>query len=218
MTRLRSTTAPPSLDLGDTLAYLRVSSDSQAREEKTSLADQARAIAQLASRLGRTLAPRATFTDPGKSGQTAEDRPAFMALVAYAQAHPRPRSAPGLVLVLNDSRFGRFGDPDEAAFWRVVLAKAGWRVRFAEGDDTDDLVGRSVLRAIGGAQASAYSHALRANAKRGTRGAAALVASRLGRDAILIELNPAYAQMAERRVSSDAGMFADVDLHDVAQL
>jgi DNA invertase Pin-like site-specific DNA recombinase len=165
--------AAQSIDLGDTIAYSRVSTEDQAREEKSSLSDQRAAIEKLAAKLTRTLAPRAIFTDPGRSGQTAEDRPGFMAMVAYAQAHPRTSRAPGVVLVLNDSRFGRFRDPDEAAYWRVVLARAGWHVRFAEGDDTDDLVGRSVLRAIGGAQASAYSHALRANAKRGTRAAAA---------------------------------------------
>ena len=37
-----------------------------------------------------------------------------------------------------------------------------------------------------------------------------LVADRLGRDAILIEINPDYAEMARRRIADDAGMFAEV--------
>lgn len=41
-------------------------------------------------------------------------------------------------------------------------------------------------------------------------GTTGLVADRLKRNAILIELNPEYAAMAERRIKSDAGMFADV--------
>jgi DNA modification methylase len=41
-------------------------------------------------------------------------------------------------------------------------------------------------------------------------GTTALVADRLGRDAIGIELNPSYAAMAERRIADDAGMFAKV--------
>ena len=41
-------------------------------------------------------------------------------------------------------------------------------------------------------------------------GTTGLVADRLGRNAILIELNPDYAAMAERRIKHDAGMFADV--------
>jgi DNA modification methylase len=45
----------------------------------------------------------------------------------------------------------------------------------------------------------------------GGAGTTGLVADRLGRDAILIELNPEYAAMAERRISGDAGMFANVE-------
>ena len=44
----------------------------------------------------------------------------------------------------------------------------------------------------------------------GGAGTTGLVADRLGRDAILIELNPDYATMAERRLSTDAGMFAAI--------
>jgi DNA modification methylase len=44
----------------------------------------------------------------------------------------------------------------------------------------------------------------------GGAGTTGLVADRLGRNAILIELNPEYAAMAERRLRGDAGMFADV--------
>jgi site-specific DNA-methyltransferase (adenine-specific) len=43
-------------------------------------------------------------------------------------------------------------------------------------------------------------------------GTTGLVADRLGRSAVLIELNPAYADMAERRISGDGGMFANVEV------
>ncbi len=43
-------------------------------------------------------------------------------------------------------------------------------------------------------------------------GTTGLVADRLGRDAILIELNEDYADMAARRLRGDGGMFARVDL------
>lgn len=45
----------------------------------------------------------------------------------------------------------------------------------------------------------------------GGAGTTGLVADRMGRDAILIELNPEYAEMAERRITNDAGLFASVD-------
>lgn len=44
----------------------------------------------------------------------------------------------------------------------------------------------------------------------GGAGTTGLVAQRLGRDAILVELNPEYVAMAERRLVGDAGMFAEV--------
>jgi len=45
----------------------------------------------------------------------------------------------------------------------------------------------------------------------GGAGTTGLVADRLQRDAILIELNPQYAEMARRRIHSDAPLFAEVD-------
>jgi DNA modification methylase len=44
----------------------------------------------------------------------------------------------------------------------------------------------------------------------GGAGTTGLVADRLGRNAILIELNPEYAAMADWRINADAGMFAEV--------
>jgi DNA modification methylase len=46
----------------------------------------------------------------------------------------------------------------------------------------------------------------------GGSGTTGLVADRLKRNAILIELNPEYAAMAERRVKGDAPLFAEVSL------
>jgi len=41
-------------------------------------------------------------------------------------------------------------------------------------------------------------------------GTTGLVADRLGRDAVLVEISENYAEMAERRLRQDAGMFAEV--------
>ena len=45
----------------------------------------------------------------------------------------------------------------------------------------------------------------------GGAGTTGLVADRLKRNAILIELNPDYAAMAKRRIKQDAGLFAQVE-------
>ena len=44
----------------------------------------------------------------------------------------------------------------------------------------------------------------------GGAGTTGLVADRLGRDAILVELNPAYAEIARKRICGDSPMFAKV--------
>lgn len=46
----------------------------------------------------------------------------------------------------------------------------------------------------------------------GGSGTTALVAGRFGRDAVLIELNPAYAEMARKRIEGDAPMFAKIEV------
>jgi DNA modification methylase len=45
----------------------------------------------------------------------------------------------------------------------------------------------------------------------GGSGTVGLVADRLGREAVLIELNPEYCEMAKRRIESDAPLFAEVE-------
>jgi hypothetical protein len=49
----------------------------------------------------------------------------------------------------------------------------------------------------------------------GGAGTTGLVADRLGRNALLIELNPEYAAMTERRIRDDAGMFAEINSEGV---
>ena len=45
----------------------------------------------------------------------------------------------------------------------------------------------------------------------GGAGTVGLVADRLGRDAILIDISPEYAEMGRRRIEDDAPLFADVE-------
>jgi site-specific DNA recombinase len=155
----------------DTIAYVRVSKGEQAAEWKASLRQQTDGVTALAERLGRKLRPEHILEDRF-SGEDAESRKGFMDLVAFCRAHPRKKSWPGYALFLNDSRFDRFRNPDEAAYWRFELQKCGWTARFAENDETEHPTTRHVMRALGGAQASEYLEKLRENAKRGARGAA----------------------------------------------
>lgn len=153
---------------GNAIGYVRVSTERQAGETMTSVADQERAVTALAAKLGTEIG--AWYRDEGVSGSIAEARPGFGRLLAFCRQHPR--KAPGFVLVLNASRFGRFDDPDQAAALRYELRQLGWLVRFAESDDSEDVIARSVMRAVGDAQASEYRRNIIRNAQRGKRGAA----------------------------------------------
>lgn len=95
-----------------------------------------------------------------------------MRMVGACQALPRHRGDPGFVLALNDSRFGRFSDVGEATHWRVTFRKLGWQVRFCESDDLADGMAREFVRLASSAQASEYLRNIKANAMRGSRGAA----------------------------------------------
>lgn len=154
------------------VGYVRVSTERQAGETHTSLADQERAIRELAGRLG--LDVQTWYRDEGASGATVEQRPAFRAMIEACETKRRSADHPGYVLILNDSRFGRFPDPDEAAAVRFRLKQAGWRVRFCENDDVQDAMFRPVIRALGSAQASEYRRNIQRNARRGARGTAEL--------------------------------------------
>jgi DNA invertase Pin-like site-specific DNA recombinase len=154
------------------IGYIRVSTEEQARADRSSPTQQRAAIHSLADRFGLPI--EQIFDDLGVSGGSAEKRPGFMALVAWCQAHPTTARAPGAVLVLNDSRWGRFDDPMESSYWMMELKKkAGWVVRFVEADDTEDKTVRSIMRALYAGQATAYRDQIKANAARGARGSAA---------------------------------------------
>lgn len=153
------------------IGYIRVSTDRQAGEDRTSPADQRAAIEARAVKLG--VAVGQWYQDE-ESGGTAEKRSALLQLVADCEASPRSAKAPGYVLALNDSRWGRFPDPEESAYWRTHLRKrCGWLVWFAENDDIPDLKLRTVMRAIVATQATQKREDVQRNARRGSRGTAA---------------------------------------------
>jgi DNA invertase Pin-like site-specific DNA recombinase len=157
--------------MNNCIGYIRVSTERQAGEAYTSLGDQQAAIEKLAAKLGVSVGR--WYRDEGASGATAERRPAFSAMLADCEANQQPQQS-GFILALNDSRWGRFADPEESAYWRHHMRRLGYIVRFAEGDESEDKTARSVMRAIGAAQATEYRDNIRRNAKRGARGTAEL--------------------------------------------
>jgi len=153
----------------DTVAYLRVSTEEQARGDHTSLAQQRAASEQLAQRLGRTIGR--WFEDPGASGGSA-NRPGFQALAAFCRSTPLPRAARGVILCFNHSRWGRFPDANDATWWAQEMKHVGWTLRFAEGGEMEDTPAGPVLNSLQWSQATVYREALRATARRGSLGTA----------------------------------------------
>ena len=147
------------------LAYTRVSTEDQSANERTSLQDQREDIRAAAGGIADW------FTDDGVSGRTAEGRPGFMAVVTHCRDHPRAK-ADGEVWVLNSSRFGRFPNIDEFAYWRFKLRQYGYRLRTVEEAESGDDVTDAFVRTVHSAEASAYSKRLSANSRRGKRGSA----------------------------------------------
>lgn len=88
---------------------------------------------------------------------------------------------------------------------------SGVRGRRADGADnpaTRTMLGWAPSCGCEGATGSARCVVLDPFGGAGTTG---LVADRLGRDAVLIELNPEYAAMARDRITNDSPLFADVN-------
>lgn len=106
------------------LLYVRVSTDDQAREDKTSLADQERQCRELAERLGYPEAH--VWADPGRSGR---DAMRLEELASWCEANRRPTDKPGLIVYYHPSRWARFADPGDAIYYQQRCKHAGWLTR-----------------------------------------------------------------------------------------
>jgi len=116
------------------VGYLRRSTDRQ----EQSIGDQRKAIQRYAEDNGFEVLD--FYVDDAISGTTADEREAFLKLIADAASDDCPFR---YVLVYDIKRFGRL-DNDEAGYYRFQLRKAGVEVVYTSegfnGDDTDDLL------------------------------------------------------------------------------
>ena len=100
---------------GRAAEYLRVSSNDQ----RYSLVNQHRAILAYAEQHG--LAIVRAYADAGRSGVTAK-RPELQRLIEDVQSSSIDFST---ILVHDDSRWGRFQDIDESAYYEFICKKFG---------------------------------------------------------------------------------------------
>lgn len=134
--------------------YMRMSTEHQ----RYSTEYQAEAIARYACQRGYEIVR--TYADEGKSGLSLDGRDALKALIANVQAGEADYRA---VLVYDVSRWGRFQDVDESAYYEFICREGGIAVEYcAEQFDNDGSLGATIIKCMKRAMAGEYSRELSA--------------------------------------------------------
>lgn len=134
--------------------YVRMSTEHQ----KYSTENQADAIRQYAERRG--FAVVRTYADEGKSGLSLDGRDALKRLIDDVQNGSADFT---LILVYDVSRWGRFQDADESAYYEYICKRAGISVQYcAEQFENDGSPVSTIVKGVKRAMAGEYSRELSA--------------------------------------------------------
>jgi DNA invertase Pin-like site-specific DNA recombinase len=132
--------------------YVRMSTEHQ----KYSTENQAEAIRQYAAR--RRLEIVRTYADAGKSGLRLDGRDALKQLIEDVQ---RGSADFTTILVYDVSRWGRFQDADESAYYEYICKRAGIDVQYcAEQFENDGSTASTIVKGMKRAMAGEYSREL----------------------------------------------------------
>lgn len=134
--------------------YVRMSTEHQ----KYSTANQDDAIVRYAAARGFTICR--TYADDGKSGLRLDGRAALKRLISDVQSGKADFSA---ILVYDVSRWGRFQDADESAYYEFICKGAGITVHYcAEQFENDGSLSATIIKSMKRAMAGEYSRELSA--------------------------------------------------------
>ncbi|MNV15014.1 Recombinase [compost metagenome] len=134
--------------------YVRMSTEHQ----KYSTENQAEAISAYAARRGFEVVK--TYADAGKSGLKLEGRAALQNLIADVRSGATPFEA---ILVYDVSRWGRFQDADESAYYEFICREAGISVHYcSEQFENDGSLSATIIKSMKRAMAGEYSRELSA--------------------------------------------------------
>jgi DNA invertase Pin-like site-specific DNA recombinase len=134
--------------------YVRMSTDHQ----KYSTENQAEIIDQYAARRGFEIVR--TYADEGRSGLRLDGRDALKQLIADVRGGQADFEA---ILVYDVSRWGRFQDADESAFYEFQCREAGIVVHYcAEQFENDGSLSATIIKSMKRAMAGEYSRELSA--------------------------------------------------------
>lgn len=132
--------------------YVRMSTDHQ----RYSTENQADTIRQYAAARGFEIVR--TYADSGKSGLRLDGRDALKQLIDDVTAGRADFQA---ILVYDVSRWGRFQDADESAYYEYVCRRAGLAVHYcAEPFDNDGSPISTIVKSVKRAMAGEYSREL----------------------------------------------------------
>lgn len=132
--------------------YVRMSTEHQ----KYSTENQSEAIAAYAARRGFQIVQ--TYADAGKSGLKLDGRAALQSLIDDVRSGSAAFDA---ILVYDVSRWGRFQDADESAYYEFVCREAGIAVHYcAEQFENDGSLSATIIKSMKRAMAGEYSREL----------------------------------------------------------
>src|SRR5947209_18657750 len=124
--------------------------------QKYSYENQAEAISQYAARRGLEIVR--TYAEEGKSGLRLDGRDALKQLIEDVQSGQADFST---ILVYDVSRWGRFQDADESAYYEYICKRAGISVRYcAEQFENDGSPVSTIVKGVKRAMAGEYSREL----------------------------------------------------------
>lgn len=152
--RRSAATSGTARTLGRAAQYVRMSTEHQ----RYSTENQADAIRQYAERRGLEVVK--TYADEGKSGLRMDGRDALKQLIEDVQAE---RADFSTILVYDVSRWGRFQDADESAYYEYICRRAGIEVQYcAEQFENDGSPVSTIVKGVKRAMAGEYSRELSA--------------------------------------------------------
>lgn len=132
--------------------YVRMSTEHQ----KYSTENQAEVIAQYAARRGYKIVK--TYEDSGKSGLRLDGRLSLQQLIADVRSGATDFQA---ILVYDVSRWGRFQDADESAYYEFICREVGIAVHYcAEQFENDGSLSATIIKSMKRAMAGEYSREL----------------------------------------------------------
>ena len=139
--------------------YVRMSTEHQ----QYSTENQADVIRDYAARRGYTIVK--TYADDGRSGLRIEGRHALRQMINDVQAGDQLYRA---ILVYDVSRWGRFQDTDESAYYEFICKQHGVQVVYcAEQFENDGSPTATIIKSVKRAMAGEYSRELSAKVFKG---------------------------------------------------